>query len=242
MEMLIGQSQVPTLITSILLILMTLVTYQLLSYLQQKLQIIWLNPMLLSIVVIIPFLLHFNLSFEYYFRSTHILNDLLEPAVVALGFPLYQHLSSIKHQWKILGLLLALGVILVIVISFILTMVFIALPEIAVSLSLKSITTPIGITLTQQLNGDSSITAFAIMIAGISGALLGPSWLRFINVKSDIAIGLSIGSASHVIGSITLSRNNVHQGAYSSVALIISAVLTAFIIPLLIPLLSMFFI
>ena len=112
---------------------------------------------------------------------------------------------------------------------------------IAISLSLKSITTPIGITLTEQLQGDSSITAFAIMIAGFSGALLGPSWLKFIKVRSDIAVGLSIGSASHVIGSIVLSKNNAQQGAYSSVALIISAVLTAVIIPALIPLLLVFF-
>jgi len=241
MEMLIGQSQVPTLITSILLILMTLVTYQLLSYLQQKLQIIWLNPMLLSIVVIIPFLLHFNLSFEYYFQSTHLLNDLLEPAVVALGFPLYQHLSSIKHQWKILGLLLALGVILVIVISFILTMVFIALPEIAVSLSLKSITTPIGITLTQQLNGDSSITAFAIILAGLFGAILGPTWLNFINVKSAKAQGLAIGAASHALGTATISKISYEHGAYGSLALIVSAVITALVSPYLISLLSMWF-
>ena len=79
------------------------------------------------------------------------------------------------------------------------------------------------------------------MIAGFSGALLGPSWLRFINIRSDIAVGLAIGTGSHVIGSIILSKNNVHQGAYSSVALIISALLTAFIIPILVPLLLSFF-
>jgi putative effector of murein hydrolase len=95
--------------------------------------------------------------------------------------------------------------------------------------------------LTEQLNGDSSITPFAIMIAGFSGALLGPTWLRYINVRSDIAIGLSIGAGSHVIGSIILSKHNAQQGAYSSVALIISAVLTAFIIPILVPLLLPFF-
>ena len=72
-------------------------------------------------------------------------------------------------------------------------------------------------------------------------ALIGPTWLRCINVRSDIAVGLSIGSGSHVIGSIILSKNNPHQGVYSSVALIMSAVLTALIIPLLVPLLLPFF-
>lgn len=88
------------LINSIFLIACTISIYQLFSVLQQKTQLIWLNPMLLSIAAIIPFLLYFKLSFEQYFQSTQLLNSLLEPAIVALGYPLYQHLSSIKNQWK----------------------------------------------------------------------------------------------------------------------------------------------
>lgn len=231
-----------TLISSLFLIVLTIAIYQSLAYFQNKLQLIWLNPMLLSIAVIIPLLLYFNLPFKQYFKATHLLNDLLEPAVVALGFPLYQHLSSIKHQWKVLGLLLALGVILVIVISFILTIVFISLPEIAVSLSLKSITTPIGITLTQQLHGDSSITAFAIILAGLFGALLGPTWLNFINVTSAKAQGLAIGAASHALGTAAISKISYEHGAYGSLALIVSAVITALVSPYLISLLSIWLI
>ncbi len=225
-----------------LLILATIAVYQLFVYWQNKTQFIWLNPMLLSIAAIIPLLLYFDMPFTQYYQHTQLLNDLLEPAVVALGFPLYQHLSSIKHQWQVLGLLLALGVVLVIVISFYLTMIFIAIPEIAVSLSLKSITTPIGIALTQQLNGDSSITAFAIILAGLFGALLGPSWLSFIKVKSAKAQGLAIGAASHALGTATISKISYEHGAYASLALIVCAVITALISPLLISSLALWFI
>lgn len=225
------------LIDSLMLTLLTLVIYQSAAWLQQKWQLILLNPMLLTIVILIPFLLVNNINYAKYYQSTQTLNILLEPATVALGYPLYQQLQHIKRYWKQLVVILALGVIIVITLSFSLTMVLIHQEEIAIALSLKSVTTPIGITLTEQLKGDSSITSFAIMIAGLSGALLGPTWLRFINVKSDIAIGLAIGSGSHVIGSIILSKSNVYQGAYCSVALIVSALLTAFIIPVLVPLL-----
>jgi len=228
-------------IESLVLILLTLATYQSFAWAQQKWQIIWLNPVLFSILALIPYLLINDLTYASYRQSTEVLNALLEPATVALGYPLYQQLQHIKRYWKQLITLLTLGVIIVITVSFSLTMIIIHQEAIAIALSLKSITTPIGITLTEQLQGDSSVTPFAIMIAGFSGALLGPAWLRFINVKSDIAIGLSIGSGSHVIGSIILSKNNIHQGAYSSVALIVSALLTAFIIPLLVPLLLLFF-
>ena len=220
-----------------MLTLLTLVLYQCVAWTQQKWQLIWLNPLLITIVMLIPYLLLNDINYSSYRQSTQALNALLEPATVALGYPLYQQLQHIKRYWKQLITILALGVVIVITVSFSLTMMLIHQAEIAIALSLKSVTTPIGITLTEQLQGDSSITAFAIMIAGFSGALLGPSWLRLINIRSDIAIGLAIGSGSHVIGSIILSKNNIHQGAYSSVALIISALLTAFIIPLLVPLL-----
>jgi len=231
-----------TLADSLMLTLLTIVLYQSMAWVQQKWQLIWLNPLLLSIVMLIPFLLLSHIPYESYRQSTQVLNALLEPATVALGYPLYLQLRNIKRNWQQLIAILALGVIIVITLSFSLTILLIHQKEIAIALSLKSVTTPVGIILTEQLQGDSSITPFAIMIAGFSGALLGPSWLRFINVRSNIAIGLSVGAASHVIGSIILSKNNVHQGAYSSVALIISAVLTAFIIPILVPLLSMIFI
>tara|TARA_R110001583_G_scaffold33700_1_gene113773 strand:- start:4583 stop:5296 length:714 start_codon:yes stop_codon:yes gene_type:complete len=229
------------LVDSLMVTLSTLVLYQSVVWVQQKWQLIWLNPMLFTIMLIIPYLLLNDISYPSYRQSTQALNALLEPATVALGYPLYQQLKNIKRYWKQLVTILALGVVIVISVSFSLTMVLIHQKEIAISLSLKSVTTPIGIALTEQLQGDSSITAFAIMIAGFSGALLGPSWLRFINIRSDIAVGLAIGTGSHVIGSIILSKNNVHQGAYSSVALIISALLTAFIIPILVPLLLPFF-
>ena len=227
--------------SAIALSLLTLVLYQSAAWLQQKWQYIWLNPMLLAIIFIIPFLLYNQIDYQYYRDSTQFIHALLEPAIVALGLPLFQQIKTIKRHWKPLVLLLALGVIIVITLSFVLTMLLIHQVDIAIALSLKSVTTPIGIELTEQLSGDSSITPFAIMIAGFSGALLGPSWLRAINVHSKLAIGLSVGAASHVIGSIYLTRQDPETGAYSSVALILSAVLTAFIIPILIPVLMPFF-
>jgi len=223
------------------LIIGTIVIYQIFNQLQKKLSLIWLNPMLLSISAIIPLMLIYNISFEQYFEATKTINWLLEPAVVALGFPLYQHLSTIRDQWKVILSLLALSIIITITTSFILTMIFVMAPEIAVSLSLKSVTTPIGIALTEQLNGNSSITAFAIILAGLFGALLGPLWLNFIDVRSAKAQGLAIGAASHALGTATISKISYEHGAYGSLALIVSAVITALISPLLINQLAILF-
>lgn len=229
-------------IASIIVTLLTITTYQLAANFQQKCQSIWLNPMLISISVLVPLLLMVDVNYQEYTQSTELLNLLLEPAIVALGFPLYQQLRQIRFHWREMTAILVLGIILVISVSYIMAMVLIKTPEIAIALSLKSVTTPIGVTLTDQLFGDSSITAFAILIAGLFGALLGPKWLSFIGINSPIAQGLAIGSASHVIGTAVLVRKSAKHGAYSSVALIFSALLTALISPWLIPLLQKLFI
>jgi predicted murein hydrolase (TIGR00659 family) len=219
---------------ALLFILLTVVVYQAFVYLQKKCKKSWLNPMLFSILTLIPLLLFFNVPFEQYYQATFPLHKLLEPAVVALGYPLYQHLQTIKKQWRSIIVLLFLGAFITIFISFVLTMFVINQYEIAVSLSLKSVTTPIGIALTEQLNGNNSITAFAIILAGLFGALLGPSWLSFINVNSAKAQGLAIGAASHALGTATISKVSYEHAAYSSLALIISAVITAIFSPLII--------
>lgn len=228
-------------LASIFFTIITIATYQFAATCQQKWQYIWLNPMLFTISILVPFLLLIDINYQEYSHTTEVLNLLLEPAIVALGLPLYQQFKQIRFYWREMTAILILGITVVITVSFLLAMWLIKAPEIAVALSLKSVTTPIGITLTEQLSGDSSITAFAILIAGLFGALLGPQWLSFIGVNSAKAQGLAIGSASHVIGTAVLVRKSAEHGAYSSVALILSAILTALISPWLIPLIQQLF-
>lgn len=226
---------------SVVFVLGTIAIFQLFAFIQKRLSAVWFNPMLLSIVFIASLLLATGTSFEHYYANSQWLNAMLEPAVVALGFPLYQHLSAIKHSWRLHMVVLTVGALVSICLSFLLTMVIIKIPEIAVSLSYKAVTTPIGIALTQDAQGNISVTAFAIILAGLFGALLGPWWLNCINVKSAKAQGLAIGSASHALGTATISNISYEHGAYGSLALIVSAVMTALVGPLLIDNFLIFF-
>jgi predicted murein hydrolase (TIGR00659 family) len=216
----------------------TIALFQLIAMLQNKLNAIWLQPMLITIIVIMAILLWQDISFDSYFANSWLLNALLEPAVVALGYPLYQHLETIKKQWKSIILVLLIGALIAIISSFVITMLLIGDYTIAVALSLKSVTTPIAIAIAGQLDGNTAITAFAIILAGFFGALVGPPWLRFIKVKSPKAQGLAIGAASHAIGTATVSNISYEHAAYSSLALIFSAVITAFISPFIISFLA----
>lgn len=236
----INQPLISAISSALLFILLTIAVFHVYVQLQNKLKKSWLNPMLLSILTLIPLLLFFKIPYEQYYQATYSLNKLLEPAVVALGFPLYQHIQTIGKQWRHILVLLLVGTFIAISLSFIITILAINQYDIAVSLSLKSVTTPIGIALTEQLSGNNSITAFSIILAGLFGALLGPPWLSFINVTSPKAQGLAIGAASHALGTATISKVSYEHAAYSSLALIISAVVTAVFSPMIIKALAHF--
>lgn len=212
----------------------TLAIYQCFAWLQYKLNKVWLNPMLFTILVLLIMCELFSIDFKSYEESTRLLGAMLEPAVVALGFPLYQHLHTIKKQWKSITIVLTLAALIAVGISYIITMYVTNETALSVSLSLKSITTPVGIALTEQLNGHNAITAFAIILAGLFGAVFGIKWLTFINVTSPKAQGLAIGTASHALGTATVSQVSYQHAAYSSLALIYSATITAIISPSLI--------
>jgi len=221
--------------------LVTIFIYQFFALIQKKSNKVWLNPMLLSVLALVVILLIFKINYQAYQQSTIALSALLEPAVVALGFPLYQQLHTIKKHWQKILTLLSIAAVLVISISYTITILTIKLPSIAVSLSLKSITTPIGIALTEQLNGNSAITAFAIIIAGLTGAIFGIKWLTLLKVTSPKAQGLAIGTASHALGTATISQLSYQHAAYSSLALIVSATVTAIFSPSLIIYLQVIF-
>lgn len=231
-------TQLP-LLDSIILTLLTLVIYQLFAKLQHKLNAIWLNPMVLAISVLAPLLIFSQTSFDYYYQNTIALHGLLEPAVVALGFPLYQQLNTIKYHWRLFAIVLTIGAVSAVVTSFIITMALINLPSIAVSMAYKAVTTPIGISLTLAADGNPAVTAFAIILAGLFGALWGRSWLSKIGVTSAKAQGLAIGAGSHALGTATISKVSYEHGAFGSLALIVSAVITAIIGPGLVSVMSL---
>ena len=232
------EPSIPQSFYAVLTVITTISFYRLIALLQRKFNAIWLQPMLITILTVIAVLTWQNISFEHYFQNSWALNALLEPAVVALGFPLYQHLETIKRQWKSIVFVLFIGTLIAIISSFLITMLFVGDYAIAVALSHKSVTTPIAIAIVEQLNGNIAITAFAIILAGFFGAIVGPRWLTFIKVTSPKAQGLAIGAASHAIGTSIMSNISYEHAAFSSLALIVSAVITATISPFLISLLS----
>ncbi|MGJ8694113.1 MAG: LrgB family protein [Thalassotalea sp.] len=226
---------------SLLLSILITICYKFAMKIQQVGDKVWLNPMLISMAIIIPSMQLFDYSIESFNRHSELLSMLLEPAIVALGFPLYQQIQVIKKNLNKILMLLTGAITIVLAISFILAMLVIENYEISIPIALKAITTPIGLSLTEKLAGIPSLTALTITIAGLTGAIFGQSWLNAIKVTCPRAQGLAIGCASHALATASISRVSVQHSAFASLALALSALITAIIAPVLLPFIYSFY-
>lgn len=220
------------------LIALTFGVYFLTKRLQARTGWVVLNPILLTIIVLIGFLKLTGISYESYSRSASVIDFWLKPAIVALGVPLYLQLKSIKRQFLPV-LVSQLAGCLTGIVSVVFTAQWMgASKEVIVSLSPKSVTTPIAMEVTESLGGISSLTAAIVVLVGLFGAVCGFKILQVGRVKSPIAQSISMGTASHAVGTSRAMEYGRIYGAYASLGLILNGLLTAIFAPLLLRLLG----
>ena len=202
--------------------------------LQKKTGLVLLNPILLTIALLIIFLKMTNISYETYNKGGHLIEFWLRPAVVALGVPLYLQLEMIKKQ--LLPILLSqLAGCIVGVISVVLIAKFMgASQEVILSLAPKSVTTPIAMEVTKAIGGIPSLTA----AVGLLGAICGFKTMKIMRVGSPIAQGLSMGTAAHAVGTSTAMDISSKYGAYASLGLTLNGIFTALLTPTILRLLG----
>ncbi|MBJ3815428.1 CidB/LrgB family autolysis modulator [Shimwellia pseudoproteus] len=194
-----------------------------------------LNPLLVSLVVIIPILLLTHIPYDHYFKGSKILNDLLQPAVVALAFPLYEQLHQIRARWKSIIAICFLGSLIAMVTGTAIALALGATPEIAASIMPKSVTTPIAMAVSSSLGGIPAISAVCVIFVGILGAVFGPTLLSMMRITTKAARGLSIGAASHALGTARCAEMDFQEGAFSSLSLVICGIITSLLAPFLFP-------
>lgn len=206
--------------------------------LQKKTGVLLLNPILLTIAILIIFLKGAHISFETYNEGGHLIEFWLKPAVVALGVPLYLQLETIKKQ--LLPILLSqlagcvVGVLSVVLIARWMG----ASQEVILSLAPKSVTTPIAMEVTRTIGGIPSLTAAVVVCVGLLGAVCGFKTMKLMRVGSPIAQGLSMGTAAHAVGTSTAMDVSSKYGAYASLGLTLNGIFTALFTPALLRLLG----
>lgn len=192
-----------------------------------------LNPVLVTIFSLISILLLFEVPFSEYEQGSSIITMLLEPAIVALAVPLYLQLKVIKSQLTLILLSCLLAVCIAFCCAFFIMPLLGADLITAASFAGQSVTTPIAMEISKNLNGIISLTAAMVIFAGIIGASIGLPFLKLCRVKNKQAIGVAIGCASHALGTAKVLEDNEESGAFSSIALILCAILSALIMPVL---------
>lgn len=185
-----------------------------------------MNPLLVSIVLSIGFLCATGTSYESYAKGADVISYLLTPATVCLAVPLYEQIEHLKRNYHAVTLGIVAGV-LSSMLSILGMVLLLGMDHQAyVTLLPKSITTAIGMGVSEELGGNVPVTILVIVITGITGNIFAEKFLRLIKVKEPIAKGIAIGSASHVIGTSKAMEMGQTEGAMSSLAIVTSGVLT----------------
>lgn len=208
---------------------------------QRRLGWVLFNPILIAIAIIILFLLAMDIPYETYHEGAKWIEFWLKPAVVALGVPLYLQLSSIRRQFLPILASQMMGCIAGIVSVVVIAKMLGASDAVIMSLASKSVTTPIAMEVTQVLGGIPSLTAAIVVITGLIGAIIGFKTLSVGHVHNPMALGLSMGAASHAIGTSAAMDRDQFVGAYASLGLTLNGILTALLTPTVIDVINTFF-
>lgn len=207
-------------------VMLTLGTYCIGIWLKKVSGWTLMNPLLVSIVLSIGFLCATGTSYESYAKGADVISYLLTPATVCLAVPLYEQIEHLKRNYHAVTLGIVAGV-LSSMLSILGMVLLLGMDHQAyVTLLPKSITTAIGMGVSEELGGNVPVTILVIVITGITGNIFAEKFLRLIKVKEPIAKGIAIGSASHVIGTSKAMEMGQTEGAMSSLAIVTSGVLT----------------
>lgn len=221
-------------------IVISLIAFEVGLFIYKKTKFPLFNPLLISIILIIGFLILFKVDFDVYNKGGQFINMFLGPATVVLAVPLYKQLQLLKqHLIPIfIGVLLGSSVGIFSVVFF--GYIFKLDKLITISLLSKSVTTPIGIEITNQLGGLAPVTVLSIILSGIIGAIIGPILCKLFKINERVAIGISLGTAAHAVGTTKALELGETEGAMSSLSIGIAGIMTVFLAPAFYIILSIF--
>lgn len=204
-------------------------------WLRNKSKSPFINPSLITTVVVIAVFKMLGISWENFEKASGYLTFWLQPAVVCLAVPLYVQWQKIKVQWLPIAISQCVGSLVGVVSGVYLVRLFGGSEAVAVAIASKSVTMPIAIEVTTQLGGVIGITASTVLIAGVVGQVCGVALLAFVSIKRPMAIGLSMGTASHALGTVRVMQMGSRFVAYATLGLILNGILTAFLAPMIVP-------
>ena len=217
--------------------LISLAAFQFGLFIYKKTKFPLLNPLLIAVTTIIVFMLTFNIDLETYKKGGDIINFFLGPATVALAVPLYKRIELLKANLMPILVSVFVGSFTAIFSVFLMGRIMGMDDRMIATLFPKSITTAIAIDLAGSMGMDVPITVVAVVWTGICGAVIGPTICSLMNIRSKIATGIAIGTASHAVGTSKAMELGETEGAMSGLAIVLAGIATVILVPLLVKIL-----
>ena len=207
------------------------VTVSLLAYiigalLKKKFKLAIFNPLLISIVLTIIMLVIADIDYDVYAQGADYLSWFLTPATVCLAIPLYEQWELLKHNVKAVMLGITAGVLTSLTTVLVLSLIMHLSHEEYVTMLPKSITTAIGMGVSEELGGYVTITVAVIIVTGVLGNIFGELICKIFRITEPISKGIAFGSASHAIGTAKAMELGDVEGAMSSLSIAVSGILT----------------
>ena len=190
-----------------------------------------LNPVLIAVSLLVALLHLTGIDYRSYFEGAQFVHFLLGPATVALAVPLYQQFSKLRRLWLPVTIAMLTGVVIGGLSSVGIAALIGASPVTQMSLAPKSVTAPVAMGISEQIGGLPSLTAVLVVLTGILGAILGTRLFDLLRIRDDSIRGIAMGVTAHGIGTARAFQVSKEMGAFSGLAMALSAFLTAVILP-----------
>lgn len=190
-----------------------------------------LNPVLVSMLVLIGVLWITGTDYQTYFDGAQFIHFLLGPAIVALAVPLYRGLERIRRLWLPILMAIVIGALVSATSALVIAARLGASHGTLMSLAPKSVTTPVAMGIAEQLGGLPSLTAALVVLTGVLGAVIGPALLTAVGVRDDRARGLALGVSAHGIGTARALQSSGLAGAFAALAMGLMALISSVLLP-----------
>ena len=215
----------------------TLAAFQLAFAAYEKTRWVFLQPVLVSMLLVVGVLLACGLTYQEYRPSVQMMTVLLGPATVALAVPLFLNLRRIRELFAPIMITLLVAGVFATAVGMALAYAFGADRMILMTLAPKSVTSPIAMLVAEQIGGVVALAAVFVMITGIIGAIVGPELLRRFGVQHPAARGMALGLTAHAVGTAQALQESDECGAFAALAMSLMGVMTAVLLPLAVTLL-----
>ncbi|MCY1280943.1 Inner membrane protein YohK [compost metagenome] len=216
----------------------TLGAYQLALAAYERTRLVFLQPVLVSMLMVIGVLLACGIGYDEYRTNAQVLTILLGPSTVALAVPLFLNLRRIRQLFWPTLLTLVIAGLFATVAGIGLAWAFGMERNMLMSLAPKSVTSPIAMLVASQIGGVAALAAVFVLITGVLGAILGPELLRRIGVHHPAAQGMALGMTAHAVGTARALQEGEECGAFAALAMSLMGVATAVLLPLAVALIA----